>query len=173
MDWQLTLTWHSVFYLKPSYQPFLGCIPTTRAKHLDVKKFFWLRILHRPQCFTIDDQRKQVFSFLLHLAYLHHVPDAYEWHLSSKQLGNCGFSIKCCTDVDLIALVDPQGRGSFSNLSSSAAFAIDCHVQDLNQALRWVTLRLEFKDYSPLLGKVWNCCQECVLLKQVLAWKGE
>ena len=93
--------------------------------------------------------------------------------LSSKKLGNCGFSIKCCTDVDLIALVDPQGRGSFSNFASSAALATDCHVQDLRQASGRETLRVELKDDSPLLGKVRKCCQECVLLEQLLARKGK
>ena len=85
---------------------------------MDVGELLRFGIFDGPQGLTLNHQRKEVLGPLLRLAYLHWSPFVEGRLLCPESFPNTGFPIQSCGDVDSSGVMDPQGGGSVSNISS-------------------------------------------------------
>ena len=129
---------------------------------MNVRELFWIGVLHRPEAFSVYNQRKHDLGSPLCLAYLHGRPLIYGRLLFPEDFSNIGFPVESGDNVESTGLMDPQGWGSVSDVPTFAAYR---HLQDLRKASVVVALWVEFEGHSPLLGEGGKGCQKGVPLQ--------
>ena len=137
---------------------------------MNVGELFWIGVLHRPEAFSVYNQRKHDLGSPLRLAYLHGRPLIYGRLLFPEDFSNIGFPVESGDNVESTGLMDPQGWGSVSDVPTFAAYR---HLQDLRVPVVVVAGWTEFEGDSPLFGERGEGGQKAVLLQQMLFRKGE
>ena len=106
-----------VLYLEISERPCLRKIPRACCVDLDVRKFPWLCVSHRPNFFTGNGQREDVVGTDLGLANFKPCPYSRRGQIVAEKLANISVAIEGCNKVHATTFMEPESRSSVSDVT--------------------------------------------------------